>query len=122
MSDTYRTPYECEETNCSLDPDKKMASAAHVRSSLSCPVELEGTGDSVLSQVSACLDDALRLFQEGKPDEACLCLVNANSLLASYSLPEKPGDRVTPISAVNKPVQLAVAEEEQAPRALAAIA
>lgn len=89
--------------------------------SSSHPTESE-KADSVLSQVIACLDDALRLFAEAKSDEACLCLANANSLLASYSLNAKLPVEVTPISAVSRTVQREVAEEEQAHRALAATA
>lgn len=90
--------------------------------SLPHPVESEKAGDSVLSQVIACLDNGLRLFAEGESEQACLCLAKANSLLESCLAGVNHEACTAPISMVEEMPLGAVEGEEESPLALAATA
>lgn len=66
--------------------------------SLLAPIEPEEP-PTMLVRVSDCLDDALRLFEEGNSEQACMSLAEANGVFDSCSAHMKSESGVAAISA-----------------------
>jgi hypothetical protein len=73
-----------------------------------------------LKRVIDCLDDALRLFTEGDPEQACQCLAEANCVFASCPA-EIPPEAGATASIGNGTLPCPV-EREEAPLVRAATA